>query len=64
MLIIETSKLDPPYERKGKVTPVTGINPTTTAKFKMACKIIPKDSPKTKYLPKRSLVLKNIFMAE
>ena len=28
------NKDDPPYERKGRVTPVTGINPVTTIKFK------------------------------
>ena len=27
------SKLLPPYDKKGRVTPVTGISPTTTIKF-------------------------------
>ena len=33
--IIDTRRLEPPYERKGRVTPVTGINPTTTIKFRI-----------------------------
>ena len=28
-------RLLPPYDRKGRVTPVTGIRPTTTMRFKM-----------------------------
>ena len=40
-------KLLPPYEKNGSVTPVTGINPTTTDKFKIVWnanwKIIPND---------------------
>lgn len=35
ILTIDTRRLDPPYERKGRVTPVTGINPTTTIKFRI-----------------------------
>ena len=30
------SKDEPPYDKKGSVTPVTGINPTTTIKFNIA----------------------------
>ena len=30
------NKLEPPYDKNGNVTPVTGINPTTTIKFKQA----------------------------
>ena len=30
---MDTNKLDPPYDKKGRVTPVTGIRPTTTIKF-------------------------------
>ena len=33
---ILTNKLEPPYEINGSVTPVTGINPTTTDRFKAA----------------------------
>ena len=33
--LIDMSKLDPPYDKKGRVTPVTGIKPTTTIKFKI-----------------------------
>lgn len=62
MLAIETSRLEPPYDKNGKVTPVTGTRPTTTARFKTACNIIPNDKPKTKYLPKRSSVLKKILI--
>ena len=31
--IIIISRLEPPYERNGRVTPVTGISPTTTLKL-------------------------------
>ena len=34
--VILTSKEDPPYDKNGKVTPVTGINPITTHKFNIA----------------------------
>ena len=37
MLIRLISKELPPYDKKGSVTPVTGINPTTTIKFITAC---------------------------
>ena len=50
------SKLDPPYERNGNVTPVTGINPTTTIKFNTVWKAIWNVIPNAKYLPKRSLL--------
>ena len=33
ILVIVIRRLDPPYERKGSVTPVTGIKPTTTLKL-------------------------------
>jgi len=36
ILIIVINKLLPPYERKGRVTPVTGIIPDTTIKFNIA----------------------------
>ena len=31
----DTSRLEPPYDRNGSVTPVTGIKPTTTIRFKI-----------------------------
>ena len=49
MLNILISKLDPPYERNGKVTPVTGIKPTTTQRFNIAWNIIWKVRPNIKY---------------
>ena len=30
------NKLEPPYDKNGKVTPVTGIRPITTHKFNKA----------------------------
>ena len=30
------NRLDPPYDKNGSVTPVTGINPTTTIRFSIA----------------------------
>lgn len=30
------SKLEPPYDKNGRVTPVTGIKPTTTIKLSKA----------------------------
>lgn len=35
MLIRLIRRLLPPYDRKGRVTPVTGISPTTTIRFRM-----------------------------
>lgn len=35
ILIRLIRRLLPPYDRKGRVTPVTGISPTTTIRFKM-----------------------------
>ena len=35
-LPIDTKRDEPPYEINGSVTPVTGINPTTTIKFIIA----------------------------
>ena len=35
ILTMDTNKLEPPYDKKGSVTPVTGIRPTTTIKFSM-----------------------------
>ena len=39
ILAILTNNDDPPQERNGSVTPVTGISPTTTIKFIVAWKI-------------------------
>ena len=36
ILDIDTRSDEPPYDKNGKVTPVTGIRPTTTHKFKIA----------------------------
>ena len=50
MLIILINKLLPPYDKKGKVTPVTGINPITTERLSIAWTMIWKTRPKDKYL--------------
>ena len=50
MLVIDISKLDPPYDKKGSVTPVTGTRPTTTIKFNIVWKAILKVMPNDKYL--------------
>ena len=57
------SKLDPPYDRKGRVTPVTGISPITTHKFKIVWKESINVIPKDKYFPNRSSHFIAIFMA-
>ena len=46
---IETSKLEPPYDKKGSVTPVTGIKPTTTIRFNIAWNAKLKVMPKARY---------------
>ena len=46
------NKLLPPYDKNGSVTPVTGINPITTDKFKIAWSNIWKVKPKDKYFLK------------
>lgn len=63
ILPIETKREEPPYEINGKVTPVTGIKPTTTHKFKIVWKIIPNIRPNAKYLPNKSLEKKLILNA-
>ena len=45
----------PPYDKKGSVTPVTGIKPTTTIKLSNAWKDIWNVIPKDKYLPNKLL---------
>ena len=40
MDVIVIKRLDPPYDKNGNVTPVTGINPTTTIKFNKVWKAI------------------------
>lgn len=62
MLIILINKLLPPYERNGKVTPVTGIIPITTIKFIIDWKIIWKIIPIERYLANWFLLFKAIFI--
>ena len=57
MLAIDTSKLEPPYDKNGRVTPVTGIKPTTTIRFKIVWNAREKVRPKDKYLAKLSFCL-------
>ena len=57
-----TKRLLPPYDKNGKVTPVTGINPTTTIRFSMVWKARPNIMPKDKYLENKSLVFKDVFI--
>ena len=56
IIIRQVNKLDPPYDKNGKVTPVTGIKPTTTSRFSKVCKTNSIIKPKDKYLPNKSLV--------
>ena len=58
---IDTSKLDPPYDKKGRVTPVTGISPITTIKFKIVWNDKLTVNPKDKYLAKLSSWLRDIL---
>ena len=51
MLIELIKRLLPPYDKNGSVTPVTGINPITTERFKMVWIMIWNIKPKDKYLP-------------
>ena len=55
MLIIDTSRLEPPYDRKGSVTPVTGISPTTTIRFNIVWNASEKVSPNDRYFAKLSV---------
>ena len=48
-------KLEPPYDKKGSVTPVTGINPTTTIKLRSAWKENWNVIPKARYLENKFL---------
>ena len=52
----------PPYDKKGNVTPVTGISPTTTLKFKIDWKAIENAIEKDKYFENRSLDLIDIII--
>lgn len=47
-------RLLPPYDRKGRVTPVTGISPTTTERFSIVWNANPNVIPKAIYLPNES----------
>ena len=57
MLIIDTSRLEPPYDKNGSVTPVTGISPTTTIRFRMVWNARENTNPNDKYLAKLSFCL-------
>ena len=57
-----TKREDPPYDKNGRVTPVTGINPTTTDKFIIVWNINWKVIPKDKYFENKSVVFKDIFI--
>ena len=59
--IMLTNNDEPPYDKNGSVTPVTGINPVTTIKFRIAWKINWKVRPKDKYLPNWSSQLRDIL---
>lgn len=61
MLVIETRRLDPPYDKNGRVTPVTGIRPTTTIRFRIVWKAREKVNPNDKYLAKLSSCLMDIL---
>ena len=59
---MDTSKLDPPYDRKGSVTPVTGIRPTTTIKFRIVWKANENIRPNDKYLANLSSWFSDILI--
>ena len=59
--VMDTNKDEPPYDKNGSVTPVTGINPTTTIKFKIVWKAILKVIPYAKYLENLSSWLIDIL---
>ena len=50
-----TTRLLPPYEIKGSVTPVIGTRPTTTLKFKSVWNISKNDKPNNKYLANKAV---------
>ena len=54
MFIIDTSRLDPPYDKKGRVTPVTGISPTTTIRLRIVWNAIENVNPNDRYFAKLS----------
>ena len=54
ILHIVINRLLPPYDRKGRVTPVTGISPTTTIRLSIVWNDNPKVIPKARYLPNES----------
>ena len=56
------NKLEPPYDKNGNVTPVTGINPTTTSKLSSVCRTNSIIRPKDKYFPNKSLVCNDTFI--
>ena len=52
IFVRDTSKLEPPYDRNGRVTPVTGISPTTTIRFRIVWNARENVSPNDRYLAK------------
>lgn len=52
MFAMDTSNEDPPYDKNGSVTPVTGIRPTTTIRFKIVWKAKENVKPNDKYFAK------------
>ena len=60
--IILTNRLLPPYDKNGRVTPVTGIIPVTTIRFKHVWNININERPNTKYFPNKSVVSRAILI--
>lgn len=54
ILVKLINRLLPPYDKKGSVTPVTGISPITTERFNIVWKAIPNVIPKAVYFPNKS----------
>ena len=59
--IIVISKLDPPYDKNGKVTPVTGTSPTTTIKLSIVWNAKQNDIPNDNNLPNGSFIWSDIL---
>lgn len=60
ILVMDTKRLDPPYDKKGRVTPVTGIRPTTTIRFRIVWKAREKDIPNERYFANLSSCFREI----
>ena len=54
-------RLDPPYDKKGRVTPVTGIKPMTTDRFIVTWTNSWKVRPKDRYFRNKSSCFRDIF---